>query len=196
MPQQSMGLTRDIFRGQRWEIGDHTYGHPSIRWWGEPVTLRIGRYCSIAENVEIFLGGNHRSDWVTTYPFSAIDRWPEAEHITGHPASRGDVNIGNDVWIAARATILSGVTIGDGAVIGAASIVRQNVPPYAIMAGNPAKIVRMRFPDPQVTALLRLKWWDWDDDRIRASLPDLLSSDITAFLDRNGGMEERQPDDP
>lgn len=186
MPQVSVPLTRDCLVGLPCEIGEHTYGVPSVKWWGEPVRLKIGRYCSIADNVEIFLGGNHRPDWVTTYPFSAINHWPEAEHIVGHPSTRGDVTIGNDVWIASRAMIHSGVTIGDGAVIGAASVVRRDVPPYAIVIGNPAEVVRMRFSEAEVAALLRLKWWDWNENRVRASLPDLLSSDIRGFLARNG----------
>jgi len=95
-----------IGRKNRVTLGAHTYGTARIHWWGEDADLTIGRFCSIARNVEIFLGGNHRPDWVTTYPFSVLREWPEAAGITGHPASRGSVRIGNDVWIGTGATIL------------------------------------------------------------------------------------------
>jgi acetyltransferase-like isoleucine patch superfamily enzyme len=186
MPQSRQTFTRDALSAYGFDIGRHTYGTPTIHWWGEPAALKIGSFCSIAKGVQIFLGGNHRADWVTTYPFSALADWPQAEAIPGHPASRGDVVIGNDVWIAADAMIHSGVTIGDGAVIGAASVVRRDVPPYAIVIGNPAQVTRKRFSEPQIAALLAIRWWDWDDDRIREALTVLMSSDLNAFLERCG----------
>ncbi|HEX5127349.1 MAG TPA: CatB-related O-acetyltransferase, partial [Rhodocyclaceae bacterium] len=136
-------LTRKTLqqRYPQYSIGRGTYGDDLlVRNWNEGTTLRIGNYCSIAAGVKIYLGGEHRTDWVTTYPFSAL--WPEAAHIEGHPRSKGDVTIGNDVWIGTEAMILSGVTIGDGAVIGARAVVSRDVPPYAIVAGNPASVVR------------------------------------------------------
>lgn len=95
-------------------VGRHTYGNPEIIEWGEGATLSIGAFCSIAEGVAIFLGGNHRLDWVTTYPFNYL--WECGAGFQGHPATKGDVVIGNDVWIGRNAAILSGVHIGDGAV--------------------------------------------------------------------------------
>lgn len=184
-------FTRDVlkawaekrgFRGL--EVGDHSYGNPSVMWWGEDAKLTIGKYCSIADNVSMFLGGNHRADWVTTYPFSALAAlWPEAAGITGHPGTNGNVVIGNDVWLASGCTILSGVTVCDGAVIGARAVVAKDVPPYAIVAGNPAEIVRYRFDPQTIERLLRIRWWDWPESRIRAAMPMLLSPDIGAFLD-------------
>jgi hypothetical protein len=102
------------------EIGRHTYGHEQIttRSWGESAELRIGSFCSIADRVTVFLGGNHRSDWVTTFPFPAFaDRWQQARGIEGEHVTNGDVVIGNDVWVGSNATIMSGVTVGDGAVL-------------------------------------------------------------------------------
>jgi len=121
---------------------------------GEEEGLIIGKYCSIAANVTIMLGGNHRYDWITTYPFSVI--WPAYSYIKGHPKSKGFVVIGNDVWIGRNAMIMSGVHIGDGAVVGAGSIITKDVPPYAIVAGNPAKVVRYRFNEDQIERLLRI----------------------------------------
>ncbi len=169
------------FRGLA--VGAHTYGSPSVKWWGEDAKLTIGKYCSIADHVSLFLGGNHRPDWATTYPFTAFPPlWPEAAGIEGHPATNGDIVIGNDVWLASGCTILSGVTVGDGAVVGARAVVGKDVPPYAIVAGNPAVVVRLRFDPATIERLLRIRWWDWPEVRVRAALPLMLSSDIGAFL--------------
>lgn len=161
-------------------IGRASYGDLKILEWGNDAQLRIGAFCSISNEVTIFLGGEHHIDWVTTYPFPAL--WPSASHIKGHPLSKGDVVIGNDVWIGYKATILSGVTIGDGAVVGAHSLVTKDVPPYTIVAGNPAKIVRKRFDDATIERLLKIAWWNWDDQTIEHFLPLLLQNDIAAFL--------------
>lgn len=167
------------------EIGAHTYGRPRVHWWREPVRLIIGRYTSIADGVEILLGGNHRADWVTTYPFTALGHlWPEAAGITGHPASKGDVRIGSDVWLGMGATILSGVTIGDGAVVGARAVVASNVPPFAVVAGNPARILRYRFDRRRIDALLAIRWWDWPDEKVRAHVRRLVSGDVDGFIAR------------
>ena len=106
--------TRDALSQFDFKIGEFSYGVPTVWWWAEPATLVIGNFCSFADGMNILLGGNHRVDWVTTYPFSAISHWPEAADIQGHPATNGDVIIGNDVWIGYKATILSGVMLGDG----------------------------------------------------------------------------------
>lgn len=168
------------------EVGEHSYGCPAIRWWGEEAKLRIGRYCSIADSVSIFLGGNHRPDWVSTYPFNSIPAWPDAASIKGHPATRGDVVIGNDVWIGDGATILSGVTVGDGAVIGARSVVTHSVPPFVIVAGNPAREIRERFPKHIAAALCRIAWWDRPDEEVRALVPLLMSGEVAKFFEAAG----------
>ncbi len=173
--------TKDLLKGlgKLVEVGDFTYGNPKIMHWGENARLKIGKFCSIAENVVIFLGGNHRHDWVTTYPFPALSQdWPEAKDIVGHPATKGDVIIGNDVWIGYGAVILSGVKIGDGAVIGAMSVVRRDVEPYAIVAGNPAIEIKKRFDEKTIEKLLKLKWWDWSIEKIKKSVKDLCSNNI------------------
>jgi chloramphenicol O-acetyltransferase type B len=172
------------------QVGRHTYGHESIevRDWGEGATLTIGSFCSIADRVVVYLGGNHRPDWVTTYPFSAFpDRWETARGIQGHPATKGDVTIGSDVWIGSGATIMSGVTIGNGAAIGTNSVVSRDIEPYAIVAGNPARTIRHRFAPEVVEGLLRIAWWDWSDDRIEAAIPTLLDDDIERFISIHDG---------
>ena len=161
-------------------FGRGTYGGLKVWSWGEAATLRVGNFTSFAKGVEIFLGGEHRTDWVTTYPFSAFRG--AASHIAGHPRSRGDVVVGHDVWVGAGALILSGVTIGDGAVIGARAVVTRSVPPYAIVAGNPAKLVRYRFSEYQIRQLMHIAWWNWEDDRIAALMPMLLNDEIDAFI--------------
>jgi acetyltransferase-like isoleucine patch superfamily enzyme len=167
------------------KVGRHTYGYEQVEvhHWGEPADLMIGSFCSIADRVDVFLGGNHRTDWVTTYPFPAFaDRWDAARGIEGHPSTKGDVTIGSDVWIGSNATILSGVTIGHGAVIGADSCVTEDVEPYAIVAGNPARLVRHRFAPPVVEELLRIAWWEWSDERIAANVPMLCNGDVERFV--------------
>jgi acetyltransferase-like isoleucine patch superfamily enzyme len=131
------------YRSQNYvSFGDFTYGTPTVFSWGEGTVLRVGRFCSIAGNVSIFLGGNHRSDWITTYPFGCLKYFNKKP---GHPSTNGDVVIGNDVWIGCNATILSGVKIGDGSVIAANSLVTKDVPDYSIVGGNPAKVIRKDF---------------------------------------------------
>jgi len=167
-------------RYPQYEIGRGTYGKPRISSWGEEATLRIGAFCSIASGVNIYLGGEHRIDWVTTYPFNVL--WEAANHIKGHPKTKGDVIIGNDVWIGAGAVILSGVTVEDGAVIGTNAVVAKDVPPYAIVAGNPARITKKRFDEETIHHLLEIRWWEWEDNRIEKFLPLLLDNNIEKFL--------------
>lgn len=159
----------------KYTIGRGTYGNPEILDWKEGATLSIGAFCSIAAGVKIYLGGEHRIDWITTYPFSVL--WESGFNIQGHPKTKGNIVIGNDVWIGADAKIMSGVTIGDGAVIGASSVITKNVEPYAIYAGNPARLIRMRFEKEVVTELLEIKWWEFTDEIISRILPLLLSAD-------------------
>ncbi len=170
-------------------FGAHSYGRFVIRRWGKGARLHVGKFCSIADGVTVFLGGNHRTDWVTTYPFSDFaDRWPGA---AGHPTTlwtRGDVVIGNDVWIGSGATILSGVTIGHGAVIGARAVVGRDVPAYGIVAGNPATLAKLRFPEAQIERLLAAAWWDLPDEAVNRLAPLLQSGDVEALLSAIEGL--------
>src|SRR5205823_1747763 len=146
--------------------------------------LRIGKFCSIADDVIIFLRADHHVDWVTTYPFNVL--WPEAAHHTGHPTSKGPIEIGNDVWIGQGSYLLSGIRVGNGAVIGAGSVVTRDVPSYGIMAGNPARLIRHRFTPDEIAVLEQIRWWDWPLEQIREALPLLLSDRIVEFIRRYG----------
>lgn len=172
--------------GGDFSIGEHTYGAPVLRFWDKPWSgaFHVGRYCSISDGVQVFLAGGHRLDWATTYPFPGFgDRWPEAADVAGYQPSRGDVVIGNDVWIGYGVIILSGVTIADGAVIGAGAVVSKDVPPYAIVAGNPAAVVSKRFDDDRIEKMLELAWWDWPEEKIRANMASLCSPDLDSLPD-------------
>ena len=158
-------------------MGTGTYGSPLIYSWDDKTRIRIGKFCSIAADVKIIAGGEHRLDWVTTYPFSEFsNEWKGATGIEGHPATKGNVIIGNDVWIGNGTIILSGVEIGDGAVIAAGSVVTQTIPAYSIAGGVPAKVIRFRFSSDVIEQLLILKWWNWPISKIDSSLNLLLAS--------------------
>jgi acetyltransferase-like isoleucine patch superfamily enzyme len=170
-------------RDGRITVGAGTYGEPVVHSWEQdPDTrLRIGAYCSIAADVTVVLGGEHRTDWVTTSPLRILSGLPGAG-TDGHPHSKGDIVIGNDVWIGLGSTILSGVTIGDGAVIGAGSVVAADVPPFAVVAGNPAQLIRYRFPHEIREALERIAWWNWPHEQIVGSVELLCSTDVERFV--------------
>lgn len=167
------------------DIGDFTYGNVKIISFGEGAKLKIGKFCSIAPGLKIFLGGEHRTDWITTYPFPAMEFrsiWPEAQKIKGYPKTKGNVIIGNDVWIGRDVTILSGVTIGDGAVIGANSLVAKDIEPYSIVGGNPAKLIKKRFDNKTINKLLKISWWDWPIKKIKQNIHMLCNNDIKKFI--------------
>jgi acetyltransferase-like isoleucine patch superfamily enzyme len=164
-------------------IGAWTYGDLEVVAFNRNGALWIGRYCSFAKGATIILGGEHNTRFVSTYPFGVFldlqDRYR-------HERTKGDVVIGHDVWVGRGATILSGVTIGHGAVIGANSVVAHDVPDYAIACGNPAKVVRFRFDEADITALLAIRWWDWPDDKVRAEASGLMDADIAGFMAKHG----------
>ena len=161
-------------------IGSHCYGLPLIKHQHQDAILKVGSYCSFAKNVQIFLGGNHRIDWVTTYRFPVS--FQQAKHIKNSATTKGDVIIGNDVWLSENCTILSGVTIGHGAVIANGAIVTKDVAPYSIVGGNPAKHIKWRFDEPTREVLLKSAWWDWPDDELLSVVDMLCSDDLTQFI--------------
>ena len=169
------------------EIGDFTYGDPLVLSWGEEnARLKIGKFCSIGANVQIYLGGNHHTDWMTTYPFNVLlkDQYPGIDGEVA--ATKGDVIIGNDVWIANNVVILSGVTIGDGAVIANSAVVTRDVLPYQVVVGNPGTsrtmVKRYRIQPAEAVKIWKLSWWDWPLEKIAAAIPMLTADDVDALV--------------
>lgn len=167
-----------------YDIGPYSWGHLTVSNRAPGCVLTVGRYCSFAYGTQVLLGGEHRADFVSTYRFGVYPPFKEwTEPVPDSSVGRGDVTIGNDVWIGHQAVVLSGVTLGDGVVVGAGSVVRQNAPPYAVVLGNPARVAGFRFPPEQIEALLRIAWWDWSEERIVQALPLMMSQDIQSFID-------------
>ena len=163
-----------------YQVGVGTYGFPEIVFYDAGAILKIGNYCSIAPGVQILLGGEHHMEFVTTYPFSLLV--DDAKKIPGYPYSKGDVVIGNDVWIGLDAMILSGVTIGDGAVVAGRSVVVRDVEPYSVVAGNPARHIKYRFSQETIERLLKIAWWSWPASEIKQAWPMLQSPDVDKFI--------------
>ncbi len=143
--------------------------------------LIIGKFCSIASGAKfLFNSANHKLSSLSTYPFPIFyEEWGlEVRNVTDAWDNKGDIVVGNDVWIGFEAVVLAGVTIGDGAIIGARSLVTKDVPPYAIVGGTPAKFIRRRFSEDTVAALESIKWWDWERERIRENIEAIQSGRI------------------
>lgn len=154
---------------------------PVITLWAKYGSkILIGNYTSVASHVTFMLGGHHPTDCVTTHPFGKRD--------VGY--SKGDIVIGSDCWIGHGAVILDGVTIGDGAVVGAFAVVAGNVNPYAIVVGNPARVIRYRFTTDVIARLLHIRWWDWEPSRIRMAREYLRGNDIEEFFRRFGDDDQ------
>jgi virginiamycin A acetyltransferase len=147
--------------------------------------LVIGKFCSIAaEPTFVMNGGNHATDQLTTYPFSIFGHGWEVSAPAAWPY-RGDTVVGNDVWLGFGVTVMPGVTIGDGAIVAARSVVTRDVPPYAIVGGNPATLIRYRFEEDDRRRLLALRWWDWPIEKITRHVRAICGGDIDA-LERAG----------
>lgn len=144
--------------------------------------LVIGKYCSIACGAKfMFTGGNHTMKSISTYPFPIFpDEWGLDEWKCGQAwDNHGDIIIGNDVWIGYEAVIMQGVTIGDGAIIGTRALVTKDVPPYTIVGGSPAKVIRKRFDDETIKKLLEIKWWNWPADKVKDNLQNIMNGVIS-----------------
>lgn len=146
--------------------------------------LIIGKFCMIASDVKFIMNGaNHLTNALTAYPFAIFGNgWELAMADKAYP-DKGDIIIGNDVWIGYNATILAGVTIGDGAIVAANATVVKDVEPYAIVGGNPAKVIRMLFPEEKIAKLLELQWWNWDIEKITRNVQKLTGTEIDALIE-------------
>jgi acetyltransferase-like isoleucine patch superfamily enzyme len=145
-----------------------------------PVTLRldlsnviVGKYCSIGRNVVMDCGFNHNLKFGTTYPFNVLN--PKFAHLKGHPVTKGDIVIGNAVWIGEESVIMSGVHIGDGAAVATRAVVTKDVAPYSLVGGVPARHIRYIFPKPIIEKFLKMRWWDWPQEKIYQRVPLLMS---------------------
>ena len=167
------------------KVGKYTYGAEDIKIldFTNKHKVVIGNFCSIASYVRIYLDANHRTDWITTYPFGHINK-KEFNNFNGvgHPKGNGDVIIGNDVWISEGVSIASGVKIGDGAVIASHSHVVKDVEPYKVVGGNPAKHIKFPFSKEQINNLLKIEWWNWEINKINENLPLLCSQNLDTFI--------------
>lgn len=174
------------------QVGDYTYyddvcgaeafeSHVTHHYPFLGDKLIIGKFCAIGKGIEFIMNGaNHRMASVTTYPFNLMGGgWEAFTPSLEQLPFKGDTVVGNDVWFGQNVTVLPGIHIGDGAIIGANSVVAKDIPPYTIAAGNPCRVLRQRF-DPELTRyLLELKWWDWPADKIFANMEALCSGDLS-----------------
>ena len=188
---------KDVITGPNIEVGEYTIYNDFVRdprdfeknnvLYHYPVNsdrLVIGRFCSIACGAKfMFTSGNHSMQSLANYTFPIFfDEWGlDAKDICDAWDNKGDTVIGNDVWIGYEAVIMPGVKIGDGPVIGTRALVPKDVPPYTIVGGVPAKPIRRRFDDATVEKLEALRWWDWDEDRLKRALPAIQAGDIAAL---------------
>jgi chloramphenicol O-acetyltransferase type B len=172
-------LTQNQLELKRFSIGDYTYGKPTVLY-PEAAKLTIGSYTSISDGVKIFLAdGHHSSRRVSTYPFSAIFKGRGSNPTLGN----GNVHVGSDVWLCSECTILPGVTVGDGAVVAACSVVSRDVASFSVVAGNPAAHRKWRFGKAEREALLRIQWWNWPHEKVMRYASLLQSEDVNRFIE-------------
>lgn len=186
---------KNIITNPQIEVGDYTYydDFEDVHRFEQNVKylfpfvgdkLIIGKFCMIASGVTFIMNGaNHLTDAISTYPFAIFGGgWENAMTGKTYP-DKGNLVIGNDVWIGYNATIMAGVTIGDGAIIATNATVTKDVAPYSIVGGNPAKEIRKRFPDEQIAKLLQLQWWNWPPEKITRQVQRLTSADVDSLLE-------------
>lgn len=189
------------------QVGDYTYYDDPIDPTGfernvlyhfGPERLVIGKFCAIATGVQFIMGGaNHKLDGVSTYPFPIFGHgWESHMPLLMDLPSRGDTIIGHDVWIGYQATLMPGVTIGDGAVIAAKAVVTRDVPPYTIVGGNPAQPIRSRFSPEDIERLLTLQWWHWNIDQITQAIPQIMVGDVDTLWNYYQTLQPQHPPSP
>ncbi len=147
--------------------------------------LIIGSFCSIGSGASFIMAGNqgHRYDWISTFPFFYMPEVENFKNANDGFQTSGDTIIGNDVWIGSEAMIMPGITVGDGAVIGSRALVTKDVDAYAIVGGNPAKLIKKRFSKEHIDKLMEMQWWNWDEEYLKKAIPLLCDSNIDALYD-------------
>ncbi len=173
-------------------VGDFTYfsdvdfeSHVTHHYDFYGDRLIIGKFCQIASGINFVMNGaNHQMNGVSTFPFYILEGWEQETPPLCEMPFKGDTVVGNDVWIGQNVTVLPGVHIGDGAIIGMNSVVGSDVPPYTIVVGNPAKEVRKRFDDELIQMLLKLQWWNMSIEDINRLIPILTCSNLTKVKDK------------
>lgn len=145
--------------------------------------LIIGKFCALAQGVKFIMNGaNHKLSGFSTYPFQIFGNgWEQVMPQAGELPFKGDTVVGNDVWLGYEAIVMPGVTIADGAIVAAKSVVVSDVPPYTIVGGNPARVIRQRFAAEIIAALLEITWWDWSIETISQSLEAIVAADIESL---------------
>jgi virginiamycin A acetyltransferase len=191
--ERSVVFLKSVVTNPQIEVGDYSYYHDfddpaafetrNVRYLFpfENDRLVIGRFCAIGHGATFIMNGaNHRADGLSTYPFGIFGQGWAAAMPANWP-TKGDLVVGHDVWIGYGATLMAGITVGHGAVIGAMSVVTADVPPYAVVAGNPARVIRYRQPPEAVERLLAIAWWDWPVETITAHVRTIALGDIAAL---------------
>jgi acetyltransferase-like isoleucine patch superfamily enzyme len=167
------------------EVGEWSYGNPKIYRWDYISKIKIGKFCSIGPDVKLLIGGNHHSEWITTSPLSADtfnNAFPNCLNIKNLNVSKGDLIIKNDVWIGAFATILNGVKIGNGSIIGTGAVITKDVSPYSVVAGNPQREIKKRFSEEKIRILEESNWWNLSNEQVNKISQYLLSEDFDGFV--------------
>ena len=185
--QETSAKTYAAWQASGGEIGRFSYGGFKV-WQLKPalsqgITFKIGSFCSLARGIELNLCNNHDVKAITTYPFEMIftENWPEAGKIEKNYHSKGNIEIGSDVWIGNEVSIMSGVKIGHGAVIALGAVVTKDVPPYEIWGGVPAKKIKDRFSEAEKELLLETEWWNLPLEQIRKLAPSLIANNVGEF---------------
>lgn len=192
---QRLCFLKNIVKNPNILVGDYTYYddfenvenfEKNVRYLFDFTgdKLIIGKFCMIASGVQFIMNGaNHLTDALSTYPFAVFGNgWEHAMDGREYPF-KGNTVIGNDVWIGYQATIMAGVHIGDGAIIATNSTVVKDVEPYSIVGGNPARLIKKRFPEETIQKLLELKWWDWSTEKITANVRHLTGNSIEKLIE-------------
>jgi virginiamycin A acetyltransferase len=196
--QDRVVFLKPLVQDPRIEVGDFTYyddpddpedfERTAFLYGYGPERLVIGRYCAIASGVRFLMaGGNHADLGPSTFPFGIFGPpWDTTMDLVMSAPSRGDTRVGHDVWLGYGALLMPGVTVGSGAVVAAGSVVAADVPPYAVVAGNPARVVRVRFDEDDAKRLLRAAWWDWPVGLVTEHARTIMAGD-PAELERIAG---------